>query len=221
MLYIVGVGPGDPELITVKGVEVLKKCAVVAGWGSVIDRFSYLLHDKKIIRVNYKEESAQLSELVSLAKSMDVAFLDHGDIAVSDYQLLDKIKTLSRKNNVAYQIIPGVSSVIRALHIVGKDLSEVVFLTFHVRGEINYDEIKKFLTTGRSLLINPEPYPDGVKRIALKLKEMGCDNVVLTVMEKLTYPDESIHNYTPDDIILKDLKFSDLTIVYIPQCSFS
>ena len=221
MLYIVSVGPGDPELITVKGLETIKKCQVVAGWGSVVDRFSFLLENKKVIRMTYKEESKQLEEIFSYAKNMDVAFLDHGDVAVSDYQLLEKIKKGCEKYNVPLKIIPGVSSVIRALHVVGKDLSEVVFLTFHVRGEINYDDIRKFLATGRGLLVNPEPYPDGVKRIALKLKEIGCNNVVLTVMEKLTYPDEAIHYYTVDDIINKDLKFSDLSIVYIPPCSFS
>jgi len=220
MLYIINVGPGDPQLITVKGLETIKKCQVVAGWGSVIDRFSPLLEGKKVIRMSYKEESKQLEEIFNYAKSMDVAFLNHGDASVSDFQLLEKIKKGCERHNVKLEIIPGVSSVIKALHVVGKDLSQVIFLTFHVRGEINYDDIKKFLATGRGLLIIPEPYPDGVKKIALKLREIGC-NSVITVMEKLTYPDEAIYYYTVEDIINKDLKFSDLTIVYIPPCSFS
>lgn len=220
MLYVVGVGPGDPELITVKGSEILKNSDVIAGWGSVIDRFSNFLEGKKVIRLNYKQEALQLEEMVNLAKNLNVVFLNHGDPSVSDFQLVEKIKKLSEKENVNLVLIPGVSSVIRALHVVGKDLSQVVFITFHVRGPINYDDIRKFLMTGRDLLINPEPYPDGVKRIAMKLKEIGY-KCRITVMEKLTYPDEKIHNLYPDDIIFNDMKFSDLTIVYIPNCSFS
>ncbi|BAB66915.1 cobalt-precorrin-7 (C(5))-methyltransferase [Sulfurisphaera tokodaii] len=220
-LYVIGVGPGDPSLITVKGLEVLRDSKVVTGWGSVIERFSSYIQGKQVIRLNYKEEEKQLNEIMKLAKNENVAFLNHGDPAVSDFQLLNKLKKLCMDNRVELVIIPGVSSIIRALHIIGKDLSEIVFLTFHVRGEINYDEIKKFLNTGRGILINPEPYPDGVKRIALKLKEYGCNFITLTIMEKLTYQDEKVYNFNVDEIITRDLKFSDLTIVYIPPCSFS
>ncbi|MBB5253789.1 cobalt-precorrin-7 (C(5))-methyltransferase [Sulfurisphaera ohwakuensis] len=220
-LYVIGVGPGDPDLITVKGLEILKNSEVVTGWGSVIERFSSYIQSKRIIRLNYKEEEKQLNEIMKLAKDENVAFLNHGDPAVSDFQLLNKLKKLCVENRVELVIIPGVSSIIRALHIIGKDLSEIVFLTFHVRGEINYDEIKKFLNTGRGILINPEPYPDGVKRIALKLREYGCNSITLTIMEKLTYQDEKVYNFNVDEIITRDLKFSDLTIVYIPPCSFS
>ncbi|BFH72277.1 cobalt-precorrin-7 (C(5))-methyltransferase [Sulfurisphaera javensis] len=220
MLYIIGVGPGDPDLITVKGLEIIKKCDIISGWGSVIERFSTYLEGKKVIKLNYREESKQLEEIMRLAKETNVAFLNHGDPSVSDFQLIEKIKKLAEKEGVNLVLIPGVSSIIRALHIIDKDLSQVVFITFHVRGPIDYDEIKRFLLAGRGILVNPEPYPDGVKKIALKLKEINY-NCKITVMEKLTYPDEKVYNLFPEDIILKDMKFSDLTIVYIPQCSFS
>ena len=42
-LYSVGIGPGDPELMTLKAVRLLKECDVVAlpkGDGDIIDRKS-------------------------------------------------------------------------------------------------------------------------------------------------------------------------------------
>jgi len=75
VLYIVNVGPGDPQLITVKGLETIKKCQVVAGWGSVIDRFSFLLEGKKVIRMSYKEESKQLEEIFNYAKKHGCSLL--------------------------------------------------------------------------------------------------------------------------------------------------
>ncbi len=214
MLYIVGVGPGDPDLITVKGLDMIRKAEVVTGWGSVIERFSKYIEGKKIIRLNYREEAKLLADVMSLAKDKEVVFLNHGDPAVSDYQLLNKLKTLAKDYGVNLSIIPGVSSIIRALQIVERDLTQVIVVTLHVRGEINYSSLKELLKIGRDLLIIPEPYPDGVKRIALQFEK---ENPTLTVMEKLTYPDEKISKYTCSEIIKKDLKFGDLTIVYLPS----
>ena len=63
--------------------------------------------------------------------------------------------------------------------MIEKDLSEVIFLTFQGGGNKNYDDIAKFLSAGRGVLIMPSRPPEGVKNIALKLKEIGCNNVIL------------------------------------------
>jgi cobalt-precorrin-7 (C5)-methyltransferase len=211
-IYIVGVGPGDPELITLKALKVIEKCEVVAGWKSVVDRFT--LSGKKVVYLNYKDQDKQLEELALIAREKDVAILDHGDPSVSDFQFLERIKKACEKYDVKYEIIPGVSSVLRALHIVGSDLSQVVFITFHVRGEIDYSQIYEFIKY-RGLLIIPEPYPCGVRRIAERLLKIGY-NKEITVMERLTYQEEKIYKLLPEDIVKDDMKFSDLTIVYVP-----
>jgi len=222
MLYIVGVGPGDPQLITVKGLETIKKCQVVAGWEGEMNNFSFLFEGKKAIKITkYEELLEKLEEACSYAKGIDVAFLTGGDIAVATYRLFERIKKVCEKHNVFIELIPGVSSVIKALHVIGKDLSDVVFIDFHSREKRDYDDIKKFLSTGRGLLIVPEYSPDGVRKVVLKLKEIGCGDTVLTIMEKLTYPDETIHYYTVNDIINEDLNFSAWSIIYVPPCPFS
>jgi len=222
MLYIVGLGPGDPQLITAKGLETIKKSQVVAGWKGEMDSFSFLFEGKKVIKITkYEELLGKLEEACSYAKSTDVAFLAGGDIAVAACGLIARIKKVCEKYNSSIELIPGVPSVIKALHVVGKDLGDVVFIDFHSKERRNYDDIKKFLSTGRGLLIVPEYSPDGVKKIILKLKETGCNDVVLTIMEKLTYPDEVIHYYTVNDIIKKDLNFSVWSIIYVPPCPFS
>ncbi|BDC17939.1 cobalt-precorrin-7 (C(5))-methyltransferase [Acidianus sp. HS-5] len=214
MLYIVGVGPGDPELITVKGLDVIRKAEVITGWGSVIERFSKYVEGKEVIPLNYREEAKLLNEVMELAKNKEVAFLNHGDPAVSDYQLLDKLKKLAKEHGVELNIIPGVSSIIRALQIVERDLTQVIVITLHVRGEIDYSKLNALARTGRDLLIIPEPYPDGVKKIALQFEK---EDPTLTIMEKLTYPDEKVWKYKCSEIIKGDAKFGDLTIVYVPS----
>ena len=214
MIYLVGVGSGDPELITVKALNVIKNAETVAGWKSVLDRFNL---DKKLVYLNYKEQDKQIPELVKLGKEKDVAILFHGDPMVSDFQLFERIKRECLKEGVKYVVISGISSVLRALAVVEKDLSQIVFLTFHVRGELDYSLIEKSMSLGRDLLIIPEPYPDGVKKIAEKLLDIGC-NPMLTVMEKLSFPDEKIYQVTAKQVVEGGLKFSDLVIVYVPNC---
>lgn len=218
LIYIVGVGCGDPELMTIKALNVLKRADIIAGWKSVVDRFDLLnTGSKQVIYLNYREQEIQIPKIVSMARDRDVAILFHGDPMVSDYQFLDRIKRECDRQGVKYDIISGVSSVLRALAIVEKDLCQIVFLTFHVRGELNYDEIRKALEFGRDLLIFPEPYPFGVRKVAEELLRIGC-NPVLTVMERLCFPDERIYRIAAKEVVEGDLKFSDLVIVYIPNC---
>ncbi|BCU70891.1 cobalt-precorrin-7 (C(5))-methyltransferase [Stygiolobus caldivivus] len=219
MIYLVGVGSGDPELITVKAVNTLKSCKVIAGWRSVIDRFDFIKTDssKEIVYLNYKEQEKQIPELVKRSKTIDIAILFHGDPMVSDYQFLDRIKKECAKVGVRYVILSGISSVLRALAYVEKDLSQVIFITFHVRGDLDYSIIGKSIALGRDLLIIPEPYPDGVKKIAQVLLSLNC-NPTLTVMEKLTFSDEKIYTVTAEQVVNDDLKFSDLVIVHVPSC---
>lgn len=53
-LIIIGVGPGDPDLISVKGKRAIEECQVIVGWGSVIDRFNDIIGRKEVIKLSYK-----------------------------------------------------------------------------------------------------------------------------------------------------------------------
>jgi precorrin-2 methylase len=49
MIYIIGSGPGDPELITMKGYRILRSCDVILGLskprllrrGRALDRYAF------------------------------------------------------------------------------------------------------------------------------------------------------------------------------------
>ncbi|MEM0092488.1 MAG: cobalt-precorrin-7 (C(5))-methyltransferase [Saccharolobus sp.] len=217
VIYIVGVGPGDPEYLTLKGYKVIKESNIVAGWKSVIERFSPILQNKKIVILNYKDERQQLLELVEIAKNESVAILDHGDPSVSDWQFIEKIRNMAADKGVKVEIISGVSSLNVLLAKLGLDMAFIGFLTLHVRGDISkmLNEILEILRIGRVAVVIPEPYKDGPQRIAKFLYENNL-NCRIIVFEKLSYEDEKSREYDNLVSLINDnYEFSDLVIMAI------
>ena len=124
-LYGVGVGPGDPDLITVKAIKVIEKCDYIAVPQSrsgrqvaldickeyldgkiIVDVAAPMTYDEgKIDRV-YSENADNLSEI--LEKGHDIAFLTLGDPSVySTYIYMEKI---IKGMGYSTQMVPGITS---------------------------------------------------------------------------------------------------------------
>lgn len=141
MLYGVSVGPGDPELMTIKSVRALEKCTVIAVPRSGADTLVALEIAKKAVPEILKKEILELSlpmtrnpqvleeardaaasTLISLLKTgIDVAFLTLGDASVySTYMYLHQRVTAA---GYPAQIIPGVPSFCAAAALRGGKLT--------------------------------------------------------------------------------------------------
>ncbi len=148
IVYLVGAGPGDPGLITLKGIECLKTCDVV-----IYDRLaSYQLleyvredcikiyvgkeaghHSKKQVEINkIIINSAYNYENVVRLKGGDSFVFGRGGEEVEE--LL--------KNNISYEVIPGVTSAIAVPESVGIPVTHRgVSQSFHViTGHTNSSE---------------------------------------------------------------------------------
>jgi len=216
MIYIVGVGPGDPDLITIKAKKVIESSDVIAGWESVIRRFENMLNNKLILKLTYSNQIEQLKKAVELAKAgRIVSILNHGDPSVSDWQFIDKIKSLAKENDVKFEIIPGVSSINAILNKEGIDLARSCFVSLHVRGEINLSEIVKLLEIGRIVIVFPKPYPKGPQELARELMNIGLKDKRVIIYEKVTYPDEKRYEYIISSLANETKDFSDLSALII------
>lgn len=221
MLYIVGVGPGDPGLITLKGLRIIERSATVAGWESVLNRFSKYLVGKYVIKLTYKNESNALHELMRRATSEEASLLMHGDPLVSEDQLMNKVISLCREFGIRYEVVPGVSSINAALALLNIDLSSTFFVTLHVRGDLSprINEIVNLLNNfNRYLVVLPPPYPNGPQKLASELiNKVLCDPMV-TIIERVTYDDQSITQARLSELMALNKTFSDLTIIVINPC---
>jgi precorrin-4/cobalt-precorrin-4 C11-methyltransferase len=109
-VYFIGAGPGDPELITVKGQRLLRACPVILYAGSLVPE-AVLAGNSAELVVNTAE--LHLQEIIELirqahAKGQDVARVHSGDPSLYG-AIGEQIRQL-RALGIAFQIIPGVTA---------------------------------------------------------------------------------------------------------------
>ncbi|MBI2908456.1 MAG: precorrin-2 C(20)-methyltransferase [Chloroflexi bacterium] len=138
----VGVGPGDPELITVKAQRILKWAPVICLPKSREDAGSYVrgiishLIDparQEVMELVFPmtKDRAQLEEhwaaatgkvVAKLRSGQDVAFVTEGDPFVYSTFMHLYAEVRDRYPNVTVEVVPGVSSITSAAAVAGLPL---------------------------------------------------------------------------------------------------
>ncbi|GAB6180940.1 precorrin-4 C(11)-methyltransferase [Desulfotomaculum defluvii] len=122
MIYFVGAGPGDPDLLTVKAWRLLQQADLVVYAGSLVPL--------KVMNCCRSEarlvDSAPLvlEEIIALMveyhqRNKVVVRLHTGDPSI--YGAIGEQMTLLDKQGIPYQIIPGVSSFLAAAAAVKRE----------------------------------------------------------------------------------------------------
>lgn len=119
-LYIIGGGPGDPELITLKGVKALKKADVILYDALVSDRLlTYAKADSKLVFVGKRKGKKELSQdeinelIVFYASRVScVVRLKGGDPFVFG-RGHEELEYAARRG-IRVEVIPGISSALAA-----------------------------------------------------------------------------------------------------------
>lgn len=121
-VYFIGAGPGDPDLITIKGRRLLDAADIVIYAGSLVtpDLIKGLkaeIHDSS---------GMMLDEIVDIMKQgysegMLVARLHTGDTSFYS-AITEQIERLSRLG-IPYEVVPGVSSASAGAAVLGQELT--------------------------------------------------------------------------------------------------
>ncbi|MDP3050974.1 MAG: precorrin-4 C(11)-methyltransferase, partial [Eubacteriales bacterium] len=119
-VYFIGAGPGDPELITVKGRRLLEQCPVVIYAGSLVN--PEVLRWAQADAAIHDSSKLNLDVLLSLmneahATGRDVARLHTGDPSLYG-AIAEQIREL-RRLGIPYEIVPGVSACFAAAAALG------------------------------------------------------------------------------------------------------
>lgn len=147
-LYIVGAGPGDPELITVKGLKLIEEADAVFYADSLVNE--EMFKQAKPGAEMVKTSSLHLEEIVDmiakrLREGKKVVRVHTGDPAV--YGAIMEQMALLNEKGIETEIVPGVSSVFAAAAAVGveltvPELTQTVILT-RVEGRTPVPELER------------------------------------------------------------------------------
>ncbi|MDR4504346.1 MAG: precorrin-4 C(11)-methyltransferase [Candidatus Scalindua sp.] len=123
-VYIIGAGPGDPKLITVRGAELIEQCPVVLYTGSLVSKAVIARADKNAKVLN--SASMNLDEIMDVfikakADNHDVARVHTGDPSIFG-STAEQMRRM-QEEGIDYEIIPGVSSFVASAAVLGKELT--------------------------------------------------------------------------------------------------
>lgn len=206
-VYIIGAGPGDPKLLTLRAAELIARCPLVLYTGSLVPRETIALASAE---ATVRDSSGMtLDEIVALiaefhARGQDVARVHTGDPSIfgSTAEQMRRLKAL----NIPCEIIPGVSSFTAAAAALGKELtlpelSQTIILS-RAEGRTPMPELEKLdsLATHRATLclflsINL------LKRVVRELIPSYGEACPIAVVHKASCPDQQIVTGTLADIV--------------------
>ena len=214
-ITIVGVGPGDPDLLTLKAQEVIRSADYVAGFETVLGPVRRWISGEAM-PMRYRDQEEVLERMAAHAKDgKRCVVCAWGDLNFSSKELLDRVR---RRADV--ELIPGISSVQVACARLGLTMETSLFITLHARDghEEGLRELTEHLKRrSRNLIVLPRPFDLMPADIAEQLRDSGIPgDTPLWALQRLSLPDESISEYTLASLASEEAEFSDLTILAFP-----
>ena len=206
MIFFIGAGPGDPELITVKGQNILKKADIIIYAGSLVNK--ELLRYAKNSAEIYNSANMNLGEVIQVMKNGEgngrmVARLHTGDPSIYG-AIREQIDELF-KLGIEYEIIPGVSSFFAASAALKKEytlpgVTQTVILTrmegtTPVPGAESIEDLSKHRAT---MIIFLSVHM--IDTLVDKLKSGYEETTPVAVVYKASWEDQKIIKGTLQDI---------------------
>lgn len=117
-LYVVGIGPGGLDHMTMKARDTILNCDIVVGYTKYIEMVRDLIGDKEIYQTGMRGEVERCKRALELSKEKDVCLISTGDAGI--YGMAGLI--LELKNNEEVVIVPGLTASSAAGSVVGAPL---------------------------------------------------------------------------------------------------
>ncbi|HDS1735337.1 precorrin-4 C(11)-methyltransferase [Pseudomonas sp. BP8] len=221
-VYFIGAGPGDPELITVKGQRLIRQCPVIIYAGSLVPAAVLEGHRAETLINSAELHLEQIIAAIRSAhdKGQDVARVHSGDPSLYG-AIGEQIRHL-RELGIDYQIIPGVTATAASAALLGCELTlpgvaQTVILTRYGDSSPMPDgEQLADLARHRSTLAIHLGVKNLPRIVAELLPHYGAD-CPIAVVHRATWPDQDWVKGTLQDIVTqvaaKDFRRTALILV--------
>lgn len=195
-VYFIGAGPGDPELITIKGKRLLDSADVIIHAGSLVNPALFQGTKARV----HDSSSMTLEQIIALMKSSyeqgrTVARLHTGD--TSFYSAISEQIERLRSLGVPYEVVPGVSSASAGAAVLGQELTipetsqTVIFTRVEGRTPVPESEGLRKLSQHRATM---------VIFLSAGMMDKVCEELSygypldtpVVVIEKATWPEQRI-----------------------------
>lgn len=222
-VYFIGAGPGDPELITIKGRKLLDNADVVIYAGSLVN--PELL---KGIRAEIFDSSRlTLDEIIEIIKSsIDkgkmVARLHAGD--TSFYSAISEQIERLRELNIEFEVIPGVSSAMAGAAILGQELtipeiSQTVIFT-RIEGRTPVPETEKLSELAKLRATMVIFLSVGmIEKVRDDLLQGYPEDTPVVIIEKASWPEQKIVRGRLKNIVelVKNADIKKTALIYVGE----
>jgi len=171
-LYGIGVGPGDPELLTLKAIKTIKDCAIIAVPDSGADDQVALkivheyIGEKPVMLLDLpmttdkavlqkKRELAAEAICSELETGKTIGFLTLGDPMI--YSTYSYLHTIIVSRGYTAKVIPGVTSFCAAAAALGQPLCEsseslhILPSMYEAENALHLDGTKVLMKSGKKL----------------------------------------------------------------------
>lgn len=211
-VYLIGAGPGNPELITVKAVKAISEADVI-----LCDRLvspeileTYVNENTEVIYVGKecsKNASTPQSHINTLMveyarQNKTVARLKGGDVSLFS-NILDELQAL-KQNHIPYEIIPGITAALGAAAFAGMPLTargystSVRFLTYYKSEILDEDYWKELAATDDTLVFYMSK--GNLTGLVEKLNQLKIsDDKKIAVIEQATTPYQKVYTSSFND----------------------
>ena len=210
MFYFVGAGPGDVDLITIKGRRLIEQADIVIYAGSLVSA-EHLEFCKEACE-KYSSASMTLEEVMEVSiegikNGKTVVRLHTGDPSI--YGAIREQMDYLDEHDIDYEVIPGVSSFTAACSAIKKEftlpnVSQTVIIT-RIEGRTpvpEEEDLERLARHKASMAIFLSV--GSMERVVEKLKSgYGREDVPVAVVYKATWEDQKIVMGTLKDIAEK------------------
>ena len=121
-VYVVGIGPGAADQMTVRALRALENCDVIAGYGVYVDLVKPLLPEKEYLVTPMRKEVDRCRMAIDCALSgKTTAMISSGDAGV--YGMACLIYELAYGRDVEIEVVPGVTAALSGGAVLGAPLT--------------------------------------------------------------------------------------------------
>lgn len=227
-VYLIGAGPGDPDLITLKAVKALQHSDIVLADRLVSpkileDHFSgEVIFVGKECRRGASTPQYSINEMMTeyALAGKNVSRLKGGDVSIFS-NILDELQVL-KEHSITYEIIPGITAALGAASYSGIPLTargystSVRIMTFYKNDIVHQDHWKDLAKTNDTLVfyMSVATLPELIEK--LKTENISSSKKI-AVIEQATTPLQRVHtcSFEEYETSLKNKKFVSPSLVII------